>query len=69
MKDKTAELLTNAINEMRVAGKNPQQIATDLMGGAVAVMVESIGIAETSKFLHSFADKVSETPELDNIVN
>ena len=69
MKETSEVIITRAINELRTAGKNPQQIATDFMGGAVAVLVDSIGTAETSRFLHSFAAKVAETPELDNVLN
>jgi hypothetical protein len=69
MNDKTEELLTELINKLGAAGKNHQEISTDLMGGAVAVLVESIGPAETANFLHAFADKVVETPELGNVIN
>jgi hypothetical protein len=67
--NKAAESLTIAINQMRAEGDNPQVVATNLMGGAVAVLVESIGPKETANFLHHFADAVAATSELDNVVN
>ena len=69
MKDTSAEKITEAINAMRAAGKNHQEISTLLIGGAVACLVESIGTAATADFLHSFADKVAASPELDNVLN
>jgi hypothetical protein len=61
---------SNAINEMRAAGKNHQEIATDLMGGAVACLVDSIGTAETASFLRQFADEVeNHRPELEDKPN
>jgi hypothetical protein len=69
MSNTTAEILTAAINELRAQKMNDAQIASDFLGGAIAVLVEGIGKDETANFLRSFADRVEKEPGLDNVVN
>lgn len=59
MSKPTAEILTTAINELRAQKVNDATIASDFLGGAIAVLVEAIGAPETAKFLRSFADRVT----------
>jgi len=58
MSDKEAEIITQAINDLRKQNINDVQIAIDLLGSAVPVMIEASGVTSTANFLISLADQV-----------
>ncbi|MBT3205589.1 MAG: hypothetical protein HOB14_00285 [Gammaproteobacteria bacterium] len=66
MKDKRAEIITQAINELRQQKINEVEIAIDLLGGAIPVLIDATGTASTANYLHNLADLVN-TSNLDNL--
>lgn len=66
MTDKTAEIITKMINDLRAIPKNDVEIAIDLLGAATPVMIEAAGTASTAIFLHNLADLV-QSSNLDNL--
>ena len=66
MKDKRAEIITQAINELRQQKINEVVIAIDLLGGAIPVLIDATGTASTANYLHNLADLVN-TSNLDNL--
>jgi len=58
MTDKSAEILTQMITDLRALNVNDVQIAIDLLGSAVPVLIEASGVTSTANFLISLADQV-----------
>ncbi len=66
MSNQQAEIITRAINDLRKLKMSDVEIAIDLLGGAIPVMIEATGTTSTCNYLHSLADMV-HTSNIDNI--
>ena len=60
MTDKSAKIITRAINDLRKQNINDVEISIDFLGGAVAVMVEAAGVNSTASLLRNLADQVEQ---------
>jgi hypothetical protein len=66
MSSTAEEIITRAINELRQQPMNDVEIAIDLLGGAVPVLIAATGTASTANYLHSLADMVHAS-NIDNL--
>lgn len=66
MNNPQAEIITQAINELRKQNLNDVEIAIDLLGGVIPVLIEAAGTASASLYLHNLADMIYVS-DLDNI--
>ena len=67
MSNPQAEIITQAINDLRKQNLNEVEIAIDLLGGVIVpVLIEASGTATTANYLHNLADMIYVS-DLDNI--
>ncbi len=69
MIDKSAEILTTAINQMRAGQMNDVEISINLVGCAVPVMLEATGSKATADFFRNLALRVEKESDSLGTVN